>query len=137
MRNLFKNIMKIVLAGCIAATPAIAMNGFDNYSFRGGEQMNEQISLQVIVLPNAFALREIAKNKYHFPREEAGHLLAFSVWSPDNNRCKIYIIDPHTLYMPEQYGHELMHCAYGNWHGDYESVNPNSRYKKYFADGSL
>jgi hypothetical protein len=30
--------------------------------------------------------------------------------------CNVYIMDPKVNYQPEWYGHELVHCMYGDWH---------------------
>ena len=42
--------------------------------------------------------------------------LGLAVWSEDNNRCDIHVLEPKNQGDIDTWGHELMHCVYGNWH---------------------
>jgi hypothetical protein len=41
---------------------------------------------------------------------------AFSVFYRTRKICVIHMVDPGTDYLPEHIGHELAHCAFGNFH---------------------
>lgn len=45
---------------------------------------------------------------------EAAKLMAWSVIRPDG--CEMHVVDPAVSYQPEWIGHELAHCAWGEWH---------------------
>jgi len=39
-----------------------------------------------------------------------------AVWYTVPNGCEIYVYEPKTDEDVNTWGHELMHCVYGNWH---------------------
>lgn len=49
-----------------------------------------------------------------YGKNPPANLAAFAKWN--NYRCTIHIIDPARRYKPETYGHELVHCLYGDFH---------------------
>lgn len=56
------------------------------------------------IVPNTQALRQINERD----------LRAFS--QIKQGVCVIHMIDPRVKYLPEFYGHELIHCSMGRWH---------------------
>jgi len=126
----------------LALLPAVALagsksTGADQYEFKAQPVMNTRIDLTIEIVPTIGQLRNIAIRKYHVMPEIANQMLGFSAWSPQNNKCTIYILNPAQIYMPEQMGHELMHCAYGNWHSDFLPARPSVRYQRLIKTGEL
>lgn len=110
----FTNKIISALALVSISTAAVAATkGLDGYEFYKGEFHKTQIDLTVVEVKDSTELRTMARKMGANLPPDTG---AFSAWSPDNNKCVIYIITPTRKYMPEQMGHELMHCMYGRWH---------------------
>lgn len=85
----------------------------DGYNFEPVERIAER-PIKVVTYPSERAL----KNAYaKLPRgRQMGdneHLQAFTVI---NSVCTIHMVDPATRYQPEFFGHELVHCLYGEFH---------------------
>lgn len=59
--------------------------------------------------------REIERAYYaRGGRDVEGVVNAFSIES--DGHCEIHAMEPTAWYMPEAYGHELMHCVHGKFH---------------------
>jgi hypothetical protein len=45
-------------------------------------------------------------------------LIGQAVWSPDDNKCVIYALQPRTVddSNTKTLGHEMLHCIYGTYH---------------------
>lgn len=41
---------------------------------------------------------------------------AFSSINLAKNTCTVHLVNPLNGYMPEEMGHEMYHCLFGNWH---------------------
>lgn len=41
--------------------------------------------------------------------------LGLAVWD-NTNTCEIHVVEPKNSEDIDTWGHELMHCVYGNWH---------------------
>jgi hypothetical protein len=40
-----------------------------------------------------------------------------AVWDTVTNKCEIHVVEPKKLFDINTWGHELLHCVYGSWHG--------------------
>lgn len=85
-----------------------------SYVFQQKTFTKNNIDLYIVTVSSVSELRMIGRKKFktNLPADSA----AFSVWSIEDNKCTIYIVDPRKRYLPEQIGHEIMHCMYGKWH---------------------
>ena len=102
-----------------------APRGTDAYRFATKEVEKTEIVLTIKVMPSIAALQEAAHQHYGFDFDTAARTLAFSAWTVEGKACTIYLLDPSVFYMPDQYGHELMHCVFGRWHDQGQPVcNP-------------
>lgn len=88
--------------------------GADGYEF-GEPQFVRQYTYVKLVTYDTQAEVAIAAYEHGFEMWQA--VRAFAVLSEDPlGVCELHAVDPQQLYMPEYYGHEILHCFYGNWH---------------------
>ena len=40
-----------------------------------------------------------------------------AAWDTVTNKCEIYVVEPKKPFDISTWGHELLHCVYGSWHG--------------------
>lgn len=88
----------------------------DGYTFEPGTQrLSPQREIRVVTYQTMNALKE-AYAGTHGARQlgTTEELQAFSVIN--SSTCTIHMIDPAVRYMPEFFGHELVHCLYGEFH---------------------
>jgi hypothetical protein len=87
--------------------------GQDGYGFEMKQIRMTDVEIKLVTFTDKDAFRAEYRK-----RVSAGPIpRAFSVLNPSNRKlCTIYTIDPETDYRPELYGHELMHCFFGDWH---------------------
>jgi hypothetical protein len=89
--------------------------GADGYHFEEGTQMIEPRAIAVVTYPSYDALKAAyAQQKNGRKLGENEDLFAFAVIKP--NVCVIHEIRPAIAYKPEEFGHELTHCLYGDFH---------------------
>ena len=88
--------------------------GADGYAFKRSEYKQSLVAVTVVTFDT--------KDEYVAELRRHGYTQraipeAFSViFKGEQQRCTIYMIDPARSYKPEYYGHELMHCFFGDWH---------------------
>lgn len=87
--------------------------GTDGYMFENKTFTKKNVEIEFVTFKSRRDLNIFAReNKWYLPNDTQ----SFSVWTMNGTKCTIYTIDPSVSYIPEQYGHELTHCVYGNWH---------------------
>lgn len=87
----------------------------DGYRFEEAGWVATDLDVKVVLLPSIEALRDQyaeVNGRTLGPNEE---LFAFGEVNPSGS-CTIYKVDSRVEYAPEQDGHELNHCIYGEWH---------------------
>ena len=94
-------ILPFTLAGCGAT---------DGYEFKGQHEYRER-EITVVLHPDA---QSVATAKPRQPIEAGRELFGFGLLT--DKTCEIHVVDPAKSYKPEQLGHELTHCLYGQWH---------------------
>lgn len=112
----------LAAAAALLSTPAAAARkGADGYTFATKAMFNGSLEIQVIEYPTAAAMAKAwsAAHAGAIPPDKV--LAAFSQLDanpvPGKPRlCLIHVLDPKVRYEPENVGHELMHCIYGDWH---------------------
>lgn len=105
---------------CAIVTALLALascgkpEGSDGYTFEKQSQMIDPRPIVVRTYPSVAALKAAyAQQKNGRKLGESEELFGFSVI---NQICTIHIVRPSVAYHPEEYGHELTHCLYGEWH---------------------
>jgi hypothetical protein len=95
--------------------PAVAQEkASDGYRFRGDPPpIRLQFNTVVIEYDTHKELSK-AITEYGFTTLQAKNIHAFS--TVQGNTCTIHIVKPAKDYRPENIGHEIVHCIYGNWH---------------------
>lgn len=131
---MFNSYWKTFLAVCAAlvlSTAYAGNKGSDGYVFQPDTTFAPRMDFEIemIVLPSKEAMAEVlAKRNRQIVQENDGSIvkftprtvMAFAVVRTGTTKCTIYMVDPKVAYMPEYYGHELLHCMYGDWHkGEY------------------
>lgn len=94
----------LLLAGCNNVAP-------DGYDFEGKEYAHREFTVSVTEHPSLAALQSSGPGV-----GEGRELQAWSKLHPRDRRCEVHIVDPDARYAPEWLGHEIAHCAYGQWH---------------------
>lgn len=64
----------------------------------------ERTEIQVVV--------HLYQNTAELEKVVGTHRFAMSKWSPNDNRCDIYVKQGDTKSL----GHEMQHCIFGSWH---------------------
>lgn len=100
----------LLLAGCDAQQSTKG----DGYTFEQGSQRIAERSIRVVTYETETALKaayaEVGQRTLG-PNED---LFGFSVITKTG--CTIHALDPKVNYRPEELGHELTHCLYGEFH---------------------
>ncbi len=94
---------------CLSLT-ACNTEATDGYDFKPPQTRIER-DIKVVLHPN---IASVAKAKPGPPISADRDLFGFAVI--DSKTCTIHAVDPAKSYKPEQLGHELAHCIYGDWH---------------------
>lgn len=91
----------------------------EHYRFENATITRTDVQVKVVSVYNTMLLQQKASD---FGMELASTVQAFSVWSPNTNRCTIFIVEPKKSQTPNTavVGHELLHCFYGDWHRNQE-----------------
>jgi hypothetical protein len=88
--------------------------GPDQYTF-GEPQYVKDYSYIRIVKYDTFAALAISAKQHGFKMWQAVRAFAVQDSSP-LGPCTVHIVDPKISYNPDYFGHEALHCFYGNWH---------------------
>lgn len=90
--------------------------GVDGYYFEEESFTHKEFAVEIVLVQSDDEMAKLFKEMKNVQGEvEAKNVAAFSSIRSDG-RCKIYMIDPKIRYVPQWYGHELVHCVYGVWH---------------------
>jgi len=100
-----------LLIGCNDANPVAA----DGYRFEQAEWVNTDLRVRLVLHDTIDDVRAAARAA-GIVEPEGEPVEAWSTISPSGS-CTIHIVDPRKRYGPEYAGHELMHCAFGRFHG--------------------
>lgn len=89
--------------------------GADGYTMEPGAEMIDPRPIVVRTYPDYQALRAAYEAAPGQKRKlgESEQLFAFA---SIGQICTIHQIRPTVAYRPEEFGHELTHCLYGNFH---------------------
>lgn len=88
----------------------------DGYKFEAQSQrLSPSRQISVVTYSSMADLRRAYEAQPNARPLAAGReLQAFSAYN--SRTCTIHMIDPAVTYMPEFFGHELVHCLYGEFH---------------------
>lgn len=107
---------KLILLAALAIASCKPQAAADGYDFERGSQRIYSQGISVVIEPSVAALQHDFAQQPQAPMLGADEkLFAFTRLTPQGV-CTIYIVDPAVKYIPEDYGHELIHCVYGNFH---------------------
>lgn len=87
----------------------------DGYHFEQGTQMIDPRPIVVRTYPNYAALKA-AYAAAPGQKRKLGENEDLFAFSSIGTVCTIHMIRPSVAYRPEEYGHELTHCLYGDFH---------------------
>jgi hypothetical protein len=111
MRTLTRTSIALLL---FLSAVALSQKGTDGYEFGEPQYFKEYVYIKIVRYDTQAELA-IASSDHGFEMWQA--VRAFAVMSKDPlGVCEIHIVDPVQIYTPEYYGHEVLHCFYGNWH---------------------
>lgn len=105
-----KKLIILAAFALAACNPDVAADGY-SFDPEGRGQVYREREIKVVLHPTQ---RSIENAK---PGQRVGldrELFGFGIITDD--KCTIHVIDPVKSYRPEQLGHELTHCLYGEWH---------------------
>jgi hypothetical protein len=88
--------------------------GTDGYTFEKAQFTQTSFTVTMVLVQNEQELVKLAPPAAIKLQGSKGELFAFGKVGP--NRCTIYAVDPAAQYRPQNLGHELTHCIYGEWH---------------------
>lgn len=97
--------------------------GKDGYQFGQKQYEMNHVTIDVVVHKTQQEMTQAAL--LHDPfLANPNSVAAFSIIykAPNNDKCIIHMIDPSISYQPEFIGHEFLHCVYGQWHTDNNSL---------------
>lgn len=106
--------MKKFLA-CAFLLLASCKGGSDGYYFSQKEfDHTKDPKISFVLYPSAAEFnKEVARRGI----KTEGQVFGFSVLGKDGT-CQVNIVDPAVDYRPEEMGHEITHCLYGDFHKD-------------------
>lgn len=95
--------------------------GSDGYYWYKAEFEKPTVEVRLFLFKSRKALTERYNAMGGSLEQKSGidktpRLNAFSGFNRTTQTCDIFAIDPAVEYRPEDFGHELMHCFYGQWH---------------------
>lgn len=125
MKRYIASIAIAAVAIVGAAAPAQAKRGwrgYDGYQFETKEFTHLAPTIRFVVHPTLRDLRDAAYG--HSGREDPNAVFGFSEVMPSANLCIVHIVDPEVMYRPEQIGHEVAHCVFGEWHPEFTRKGP-------------
>jgi len=112
MKKMFIGVAAVAM---LLSCSKIAPTGTDGYYFEKETWIHTQFETNIVLVKTEDELTMLSEEhgKVNPPGRE---IFAFSVIDLPSGKCTIYMIDPKVSYKPEEYGHELTHCVYGEWH---------------------
>ena len=96
----------LLLGGCGQSEAA------DGYAFGAATFDRAEPNIRIVTHRSLAELRAAAPGGIY--DTGTAKLMAWSVIRPDG--CEMHVVDPAVSYQPEWIGHELAHCAWGEWH---------------------
>jgi hypothetical protein len=113
MKKFIFIVLLFLLASC-NDTSVNSRKGVDGYTFGEPSFEKNRVTITIVTYSSRKELLEAAKKTGINNRD----LAAFALIPADsnNNTCTVHIMSPKVSYEPEWYGHEFMHCFYGQWH---------------------
>lgn len=85
--------------------------GADAFYFERKDKNRLEFPVRIVYYDD---LRLIARVYRNFGGGHGGTIYSFSV--ERDGVCEIHTMDPEKWYIPQYIGHEVMHCAHGNFH---------------------
>ena len=90
------------------------VKGPDQYKFGEPQYVKDHAFIKIVKY-DTFAALAISAKIHGFKNWQA--IRAFAVQDPSViGPCTVHVVDPKVSYNPDYFGHELLHCFYGNWH---------------------
>lgn len=87
----------------------------DGYRFENVQRLNPEREIRVVLHKSIADVNIAFRAQQKAPAlPDERELQAFSVIT--SKTCTIHMVDPAVRYMPEFFGHELVHCLYGEFH---------------------
>jgi hypothetical protein len=115
MKKLTLLFLFFILASCNQPSNV----GADNYKFGEKQYENSSVSVDIVTYQSRNDLLKEAR-KYGVTNSE---IVAFALLlRNDQTKCTVHMMDPAVSYEPEFVGHEFLHCVYGQWHTDNNSI---------------
>ena len=110
MKKLIFAAPLLLLASCNDSS----RTGVDGYSFGEPTFEKNQVTIKIVTYDSIEDLRTEGRKV----GATDPNLAAFAKIpvDPNDNSCTIHVMSPKVSYEPEWYGHEFMHCFYGQWH---------------------
>lgn len=102
----------LILAAALLLTSCDQSEAADGYAFGVPTFDRAEPNIRIVTHRSLAELRAAAPRGIY--DAEAAKLMAWSVIRPDG--CEMHVVDPAVSYQPEWIGHELAHCAWGEWH---------------------
>jgi hypothetical protein len=107
-----KLILALILS--LSVSSCDQQNAADGYYFeKGSQRIHRQI--ETVLYPDQATLLAAYESETGKKRQ-LGNEELFGFSAINDTTCTINIIDPKVRYKPEEYGHELTHCLYGEFH---------------------
>lgn len=75
--------------------------------------IRQELSVTVHIFRNTHELNNAI---YPYTGNNSNLRDGFSVWSLSEPICDIFVTEPRNENDVNTWGHELMHCVFGNWH---------------------
>lgn len=92
--------------------------GADGYKFGQKQYEKQTVQVNIVVYKTQQDFNKVLTQR-KLPEKTA----AFTVLRPPFDSCTIHMIDPAIRYEPEYVGHEFLHCVYGQWHTNNDSLS--------------
>lgn len=108
---------KLLLAAALfflASCDDTSRKGADGYTFGEPTVEKTRVTIKIVTYDSRKALLE-AGRKAGVNNPDLAAFARIPV-DPNDNTCTVHIMSPKVSYEPEWYGHEFMHCYYGQWH---------------------
>ena len=131
MKKIFTTV---ALVASLIGSPALAANynssmnqAKDGYTWEQPQFSRTKVEVTIVFFPNRQALRDEARAQHILMDGDSKSFARVNAVDSEHNRCTLYLISPESIYEPEIYGHELMHCFFGNWHDGFGRNSPVKR----------
>lgn len=115
---MLKKAAAIFLLALTSCNP-VPQKGADGYTFREKQFERTEVQINIVTYKSQADLQRALGNRAGV---DASNVVAFSVLRPPFDTCTIHMVDPNVSYQPEFVGHEMLHCVYGQWHRDNNTI---------------